>query len=111
VKALADIHNFREDLRYALRRIRREPAFATFAVLIMALGVAAVTSVFSVMSPLMLRPLPFAKQERLVWIAGSASGGMSSVTSRTSNLRDFRLYSRSFEALTAYMPGRRPVSS
>jgi len=102
VKALADIHNFREDLRYALRRIRREPAFATFAVLIMALGVAAVTSVFSVMSPLMLRPLPFAKQERLVWIAGSASGGMSSVTSRTSNLRDFRLYSRSFEALTAY---------
>jgi len=102
VKALADIHNFREDLRYALRRIRREPAFATFAVLIMALGVAAVTSVFSVMSPLMLRPLPFAKQERLVWIAGSASGGMSSVTSRTSNLRDFRLYTRSFDALTAY---------
>ena len=102
MKALADIHNFREDLRYALRRIRREPAFATFAVLIMALGVAAVTSVFSVMSPLMLRPLPFAKQERLVWIAGSASGGMSSVTSRTSNLRDFRLYTRSFDALTAY---------
>jgi predicted permease len=93
---------FREDVRYALRRIRREPGFAIFAVLIMALGVAAVTSVFSVMSPLMLRPLPFAKQERLVWVANSREGGMSAVTSRTSNLRDYRLYAQSFESLTGF---------
>jgi putative ABC transport system permease protein len=92
----------RDDVRYALRRIRREPAFAIFAVAIMALGVAAVTSVFSVMSPLMLRPLPFAQQERLVWIANSASGGMSAVTSRSSNLRDYRIHGQSFEALTGF---------
>jgi hypothetical protein len=92
----------RDDIRYALRRIRREPSFAVFAVSIMAIGVAAVTAVFSVMSPLMLRPLPFANQERLVWIAGSASGGMSSVTSRAFNLRDYRTYNRSFEALTGF---------
>ena len=93
---------FRDDIRYALRRIRKEPGFAAFAVLIMALGVAAVTSVFSVMSPLMLRPLPFAQQERLVWIANGASGGMSAVTSRSSNLRDYRIHSQSFEALTGF---------
>jgi predicted permease len=93
---------FREDLRYALRRIRREPGFATFAVVIMALGVAAVTSVFSVMSPLLLRPLPFAKQERLVWVANGSDGGMSAVTSRSSNLRDYRIYAQSFEALTGF---------
>jgi putative ABC transport system permease protein len=92
----------RDDLRYALRRIRREPAFAAFAVAIMAIGVAAVTAVFSVISPLMLRPLPFAHQERLVWVAGSSSGGMSAVTSRSSNLRDYRIYNRSFEALTGF---------
>ncbi|HUQ80458.1 MAG TPA: ABC transporter permease [Gemmatimonadaceae bacterium] len=92
----------RDDIRYALRRIRREPSFAAFAVFIMAVGVAAVTSVFSVVSPLMLRPLPFANQDRLVWIAGSASGGMSAVTSRSSNLRDYRLYNRSFEAVSGF---------
>ena len=93
---------FRDDIRYALRRIRKDPGFAAFAVFIMALGVAAVTSVFSVMSPLMLRPLPFAQQERLVWIANGASGGMSAVTSRSSNLRDYRIHSQSFEALTGF---------
>jgi len=92
----------RDDIRYAMRRIRREPAFAAFAVAIMAIGVAAVTAVFSVMSPLMLRPLPFAHQQRLVWIAGEASGGLSSVTSRAFNLRDYRTYNRSFEAITGF---------
>jgi len=92
----------RDDIRYALRRIRREPAFAAFAVAIMAIGVAAVTAVFSVMSPLMLRPLPFAHQERLVWVAGAPSGGLSAVTSRSFNLRDYRTYSRSFEAITGF---------
>ena len=92
----------RDDIRYALRRIRREPAFAAFAVAIMAIGVAAVTAVFSVMSPLMLRPLPFAHQERLVWIAGEPSGGLSSVTSRAFNLRDYRIYNRSFDAITGF---------
>jgi len=96
------MNTFRDDIRYALRRIRREPGFAAFAVLIMALGVAAVTSVFSVMSPLMLRPLPFTEQDRLVWVAGSSGGGMSAVTSRSSNLRDYRTYNRSFEALTGF---------
>jgi len=92
----------RDDIRYALRRIRREPGFAAFAVTIMAIGVAAVTAVFSVMSPLIFRPLPFAQRDRLVWIAGSSGGGMSAVTSRTSNLRDYRTYNRSFEALTGF---------
>jgi predicted permease len=92
----------RDDTRYALRRIRREPAFATFAVAIIAIGVAAVTAVFSVMSPLMLRPLPFAKPDRLVWVAGARGGGMSAVTSRSSNLRDYRTYTKSFDALTGF---------
>src|SRR5688500_14230715 len=91
-----------EDLRYALRRIRREPGFAIFATLIVALGVGAVTAVFSVMSPLMLRPLPFREPERLVWVANAPDGGMSSVTSRVANLRDYREQAQSFEALTGY---------
>jgi len=54
------------------------------------------------MNPLMLRPLPFDDPEELVWVANQWSGGMSSVTSRTSNLRDFRTMNHSFDALTGY---------
>ena len=92
----------RQDLRIALRRMRQQPGFAIFAMLIVALGVGATTAVYSVMSPLMLRPLPFEHPERLVAIRNTGDGGLSTVTSRTSNLRDFRERARSFEALTAY---------
>jgi hypothetical protein len=90
------------DARAALRRLGREPGFAAFAVLIVALGVAAATAVFSVVSPLLLRPLPFRDPERLVWVARGREGGLSSVTSRAANLRDYRESARSFEALTGY---------
>jgi predicted permease len=93
---------FGEDVRYALRKVRREPAFFAFAALIIGLGVGANTAVFSVVSPLMLRPLPFDHPDRLVWIANTGTGGLSSVTSRTSNLRDFREMNRTFEAITGY---------
>ncbi|MGD2070112.1 MAG: ABC transporter permease [Gemmatimonadota bacterium] len=91
-----------QDLRYALRALRREPTFVLFAALIVGLGVAATTSVFSVMNPLLLRPLPFPEPDRLVWVPLNTRGGMSSVTSRTSNLRDFRAMNRSFDGLTGY---------
>jgi predicted permease len=91
-----------QDIRYAFRAIRREPGLTVFAALIIGLGVAANTSVFSVMSPLMLRPLPFHEPGRLVWVANATEGGMSLVTSRTSNLRDFRTLNQSFEGLTGY---------
>jgi predicted permease len=92
------------DLRYALRAIRREPAFFAFAVLIIGIGVGACTAVFSVISPLMLRSLPFHDPDQLVWIAnsGDPQNGMSAVTSRTSNVRDFRNLSESFEGITGY---------
>lgn len=92
----------RQDLRYALRKMRREPGFFTFAAVIIGLGIGATTAVFSVISPLMLRPLPFQEPERLVWVANTGSGGLSSVTSRTSNLRDYRTLNRSFDGLTGY---------
>jgi predicted permease len=91
-----------EDVRYALRRVRREPGFFTFAALIIGLGIGANAAVFSVMSPLLLRPLPFRDPERLVWVAQSRGGGLSAVTLRTSNLRDYRELNRSFESLTGY---------
>jgi len=92
-----------QDARYAFRAIRRDPGFAVFATLIIGLGIGACTAVFSVMSPLLIQPLPFTQPERLVLVEnGNPEGGMSSITSRTSNLRDFRELSRSFESIGGY---------
>lgn len=96
------LETLRRDVHYALRRIRREPAFFIFAALIIALGVGANSAVYSVLSPLLLRPLPFTDSDRLVWVALSDAPGLSAVTSRTSNLRDYRSLNRSFDGLTGY---------
>ncbi|MCG8460171.1 MAG: ABC transporter permease, partial [Holophagales bacterium] len=91
------------DARYALRAVRKDLRLFGFSAAIIGLGVGACTAVFSLLSPLMVRQLPFEEPERLVWVAHRAGdGGMSSVTSRTSNLRDFRALSGSFEGLTGY---------
>jgi predicted permease len=92
-----------QDAHFALRALRREKSFFLLAALIVGIGVGANTAVFSVVNPLLLRPLPFDDPGQLVWVAHSRAGGMSAVTSRTSNLRDYRQMNRSFDGLTGYM--------
>ena len=53
------ISDLAQDLRYALRGMRRNPGFATFTILIAGLGIGASSTVFSVVNALLLRPLPF----------------------------------------------------
>ncbi|NKB89456.1 MAG: FtsX-like permease family protein [Acidobacteria bacterium] len=90
------------DVRGALRAFRADLGFFLFAAMIIGIGVGANTAVFSVMSPLLLRPLPFHEPEQLVWIPLQAQGSMSQVTSRTSNLRDFRDLNQTLDGLTGY---------
>jgi predicted permease len=75
---LADIG---QDLRYALRQLRKTPAFAFVVVLSLALGIGASTAIFSLLDALVLRTLPVATPERLVRIGSASAGDRSSTWS------------------------------
>ena len=62
------------DLRYALRQIRKSPGFAATAILTLALGIGANAVIFTLVDSIMLRPLPFPHQARLMRIMSNASG-------------------------------------
>ena len=92
-----------QDLKYAVRSLRKDAGFAAFAIAIVGLGIGASSTVFSVVNAVLLRPLPFREPERLVWIANHDRGGLSGATTQVGYLLDMRERNRSFEALGAYM--------
>jgi predicted permease len=91
-----------QDLRYALRTFRRDASFAAFAVLIVGLGIGASTTVFSVVDTLLLRPPPFERAERLVWITNHDASGLSAQTTQVGHLLDLRQRTRTLSAVAGY---------
>jgi predicted permease len=91
-----------QDLRYALRTLRRSPGFAVVAVLTIAIGIGANTTIFSWLRSLVLDPLPGATQsERIVAIENTAPDGEPLTTSYL-DFRDYRDKIRSVNFVTGY---------
>jgi predicted permease len=91
-----------QDLRYTFRTLRADARFAIFAILISGLGIGASSTVFSVVNALILRPLPFAAPERLVWIANHDTSGLSGQTTQVGYMLDLRERSRALSAIAGY---------
>lgn len=99
------MENFRRDVVYAFRTMRRDYGFAIFAILIVGFGIGASCTIFSVLNTILIRPLPFRDPGRLVWIANHTddTNNMSGKTVQVNYLLDYRKLNKSFEDLGAYM--------
>src|ERR687889_1961498 len=70
------------DLRYAIRGLRRSPLFATVAILSLALGIGANTTIFTLIDQILLRKLPVAAPEQLVMLYQQGPNNGSNMGSR-----------------------------
>jgi putative ABC transport system permease protein len=63
-----------QDLRYAARTLRNRPTFAAAAILTVAIGTGATTAIFSVVNAALLKPLPYAEQDRIIDVSNTWNG-------------------------------------
>ena len=89
------LEKLKQDVGFGLRQLRRSPGFAATAILTLALGVGANTAIFTLIDSILLRPLPFAHQDRLVFI--SADGNFPKGW-----IRALQENSQSFASLSAF---------
>ena len=73
--ATVDAESISNDVRFAMRSFLRAPAFAAAAVLTLALGVGATTSVFAFVNAVLLRPLPYAEPDAVVLVSAIRPDG------------------------------------
>src|SRR6476659_11195548 len=96
-----------QDLKYAVRTLRRTPAFTLAAVACLALGIGANTAIFSVVDGVLLRPLPFKDPGSLVmvWETSRGQGRDRNVVSPADYL-DWRAQNSTFSDMGSYLDGR-----
>src|ERR1700759_4501084 len=90
-----------QDVKYALRTLRRDKAFAIFAILIAGLGVGASCTVFSVVNTLLIHKLPFKDPENRGWVANNndETNDMSGKPSQVDHFKDLRDKTQSFSEM------------
>jgi len=93
--------DFFGDVRFALRSFRRSPLHAFLTVLILGVGIGAVTLMFSAINTAVLRPLPFPEPDRLVW-AWKASETVGQNSLSYDDFRDYKEGMSAFEEMGAF---------
>src|ERR1044071_698994 len=110
-----------KDVTYALRSLRRQPAFLLITMLTLVLGIGANTAVFSVVRGVLLRPLPYPHPEQLEYITSQFPGlGFNQFWVSAPEYVEFRDNNKTFSSVGGYSvgainlettPPSRPVSA
>jgi len=100
------VGNFFSDLRYGFRTLLRNPSFSATAALLLALGIGANTAIFSIVNPVLLRPLPYQDSSRImqIWHVPPAKSfpGLTLFSVSPANYLDWQNQNHSFEEMAAY---------
>jgi len=100
------MNSFLQDIRHGARSLRKSPGFSAVAVLTIGLGLGANTAIFSVLTGVLLRPLPFREPERLVSLWETRlDRGFTQTTFSRPNFWDVKDQQRSFEGVAAMENG------
>ena len=92
-----------QDVRYAVRQLRKSPGFACTAIVILALGIGSTTAIFSAINPILFEPLPYPQARRIVMIWYAAADG-SRIPETFHTYRELAERSRSLEAIAVTKP-------
>jgi len=98
-----------QDLRFAARMLRKNPGFTAVAVLTLALGIGASTSIFSVVDAVLLRPLPYPNPQQIVTVWELSANGRR-MHLADPNFLDFREQNHSLVGLAQFSSGPESVS-
>ncbi len=99
-----------QDIRYGIRGFFKRPGFTIVALIALALGIGANTAIFSLVNAVLLRPLPFAEPERLIWVYGNIRNGGNRASVAPLDFLDFRSQNTTFEQFAASFSGPVPVN-
>lgn len=105
------VEDLLRDVRYGARSLLRAPGFTIVATLTLALGIGATTAMFSVVNGILLRPLPYPEQDRLIELVHEAGGaGISRILASPAVYFGYRDHSRTFEAVGLWDWDASPVT-
>lgn len=92
--------SFLQDVQFAFRQLRKSPGFAALAVITLAFGIGANTAMYTVVESVLVRSLPYANAERMVFVGSAGGQGFNSRSYK--DYHDIREQSKNLEAVGAY---------
>jgi predicted permease len=110
----ATLERLAQDLRYAVRQLRRSPGFSVVTAATLALGIGATTAIFTLVYDVMLRPLPFAQADRLVTmeeIAVEWSNIYPTLPVSANHFTFWQQHNRSFDSMAVMRQGSAPLGT
>lgn len=105
------MHAPAQDLRFAFRQLWKAPGFTLTVVFTLALGVGAVSAIFSLVEGILLRPLPFNNPDRLVMLGDRLEGGSSGTPVTAREIATYSTATNAFSSLGGYISSSYELSS